>query len=127
MRSAIIPAESPTRYRPGTTRVSAESTFDPPLSIRRDHPAGVLRITWHDGLEVAIPYPLVRVSCGCARCVDEVTGERLIDISDIDPQVQANELQAVGSYAIRIQWSDGHNTGLFTWPQLRALSERAGH
>jgi DUF971 family protein len=95
------------------------------LSIRRDHPAGVLHIAWHDGLEAAIPYPIVRVACGCARCVDEVTGERLIDLADIDPQVQANELQMVGSYAVRIQWSDGHNTGLFTWPQLRELSERA--
>ena len=84
-----------------------------------------MRIDWPDGLVVAIAYPKVLVSCGCARCVDEVTGERLIDITDIDPLVQANELQMVGSYAIRIQWSDGHNTGLFTWPQLRSLSEAA--
>ena len=102
-----------------------DSTAAPPQSIRRDHPAGVLRIAWHDGLEVAVPYPIVRASCGCARCVDEVTGVRLVNLEDIDPQVIANELQAVGAYAIRIQWSDGHNTGLFTWPQLRVLSENA--
>lgn len=102
-----------------------EYAVDPPVSIRRDHETGVLRIAWPDGLEVAIAYPKVRVACGCAKCVDEVTGERLIDITDIDPLVQANELQQVGSYAIRIQWSDGHNTGLFTWPQLRSLSEQA--
>jgi DUF971 family protein len=100
-------------------------SVDPPTSIRRDQAAGLLRIDWPDGLVVAIAYPKVRVACGCARCVDEVTGERLIDITDIDPLVQANELQMVGSYAIRIQWSDGHNTGLFTWPQLRSLSENA--
>jgi DUF971 family protein len=39
--------------------------------------------------------------------------------------VIANELQPVGAYAIRILWSDGHSTGLYTWPQLRALSEDA--
>lgn len=105
--------------------MSIDSAAVPPQSIRRDHPAGVLHIAWHDGLEVAVPYRKVRASCGCARCVDEVTGERLVDIDDIDPNVIANELQAVGSYAIRILWSDGHNTGLFTWPQLRALSEDA--
>ena len=103
-------------------------TYDPtnpPQSIRRDHPAGVLLISWHDGLDVAVPYRIARAACGCARCVDEVTGERLVFLDDIDPNVIANELQAVGNYAIRIQWSDGHNTGLYTWPQLRALSEDA--
>ena len=105
--------------------MTIEPAADPPQSIRRDHPAGVLRIAWHDGLEVAVPYRVVRASCGCARCVDEVTGQRLVFIDDIDPNVIANELQAVGAYAIRILWSDGHSTGLFTWPQLRALSEDA--
>jgi len=102
-----------------------DAAATPPLSIRRDHAAGVLRIAWHDGLEAAAKYPQVRVACSCARCVDEVTGKRLIDITDIDPLVIAEELQAVGAYAIRIQWSDGHNTGLYTWPQLRAISEAA--
>jgi ATP-binding protein involved in chromosome partitioning len=105
--------------------MTADAQVDPPLSIRRDHDAGVLHIAWRDGLEVAIKYPLVRVACSCARCVDEVTGRRLIDITDIDPLVEARELQAVGAYAVRIQWSDGHNTGLYTWPQFRQLSEQA--
>ncbi|QDU27909.1 hypothetical protein ETAA8_30000 [Anatilimnocola aggregata] len=103
--------------------MSADFATIPPQSVRRDHSAGVLHIAWHDGLAAAVKYPLVRVACSCARCVDEVTGKRLIDITDIDPLVIAQELQGVGSYAIRIQWSDGHNTGLYTWPQLRALSE----
>lgn len=126
---AIIPATPLPGHRPNLTllqdKLVSEIAHDPPVSVRRDHDAGVLRIAWPDGLEVAISYPKVRVACGCAKCVDEVTGERLIDITDIDPLVKANELQLVGNYAIRILWSDGHNTGLFTWPQLRALGERA--
>jgi ATP-binding protein involved in chromosome partitioning len=106
-------------------RMNIDPSAVPPQSVLRDHQAKRLRIAWHDGLEVAVPYRVVRAACGCARCVDEATGQRLVFLDDIDPNVIAEELQAVGAYAIRILWSDGHNTGLYTWPQLRALSEDA--
>jgi DUF971 family protein len=34
-------------------------------------------------------------------------------------------VEPVGSYAIRIYWSDGHNTGIYTWELLRSLAERS--
>jgi DUF971 family protein len=58
----------------------------------------------------------------CARCVDELTGQRIVELDGIDPQIQIDELKLVGNYALKITWSDGHDTGLYTWPHLRRLS-----
>ena len=35
-----------------------------------------------------------------------------------------NKLEAVGNYAIRIHFSDGHNTGIFSWEYLFSLGEK---
>ena len=32
-----------------------------------------------------------------------------------------NHLEAVGSYALTIEWEDGHHFGIYNWPYLRAL------
>jgi DUF971 family protein len=94
----------------------------PPLSIERLPAKQALRIVWHDGLEGDLPLVKLRADCMCARCVDEITGERIVDIDGIDPQVAIHEMQLVGNYALKIRWSDGHDTGLYTWPHLRQLS-----
>ena len=39
------------------------------------------------------------------------------------PGVQINGWDAIGNYAIRIQFSDGHNTGIYSWDYLRKLAE----
>jgi DUF971 family protein len=59
----------------------------------------------------------------CARCVDEITGERLVDVDGIDRDIAITEMSLVGNYALKIRWSDGHDTGLYTWDHLRRLSE----
>ena len=33
-------------------------------------------------------------------------------------------ISEVGSYALRFDWSDGHGTGLYTWPYLREIGRR---
>jgi len=60
----------------------------------------------------------------CARCVDEITGERIVDIEGLDPNISIRDLQLVGNYALKIRWSDGHDTGLYTWEHLRRLCEK---
>jgi len=57
----------------------------------------------------------------CAHCVDEITGERIVDVEGIDPDISIREMQLVGNYALKIRWSDGHDTGLYTWAHLKCL------
>jgi len=59
----------------------------------------------------------------CARCVDEITGQRILDVEGLDPDIAIEEMQLVGNYALKIRWSDRHDTGLYTWPHLRRLCE----
>jgi DUF971 family protein len=51
--------------------------------------------------------------------VDEFTGKRLLDPGRIDREVAAVHWKRVGRYALQIQWSDGHDTGIYTYERLR--------
>jgi DUF971 family protein len=97
----------------------------PPSSIRRLPDEQALGIAWADGLERRLNLVALRAQCMCARCVDEITGERIVEIDGIDPAIAVNEMQLVGNYAVRIHWSDGHHQGLYTWRHLRELCEAA--
>jgi DUF971 family protein len=96
-------------------------TSDCPVAIERLPQQQKLRIVWPDGLVGELPLVPLRAECPCARCVDEITGERIVDVEGIDPHIAIRRLELAGGYALRIVWSDGHDSGLFTWPHLRRL------
>ena len=93
----------------------------PPKSIERVPDELGLLVTWHDGLQRRLRYLSLRAECMCARCVDEITGERIVDVEGLDPEITIQEMELVGNYALKIRWSDGHDTGLYTWGHLRQL------
>jgi DUF971 family protein len=97
----------------------------PPSRIRPDHPHAVMLIDWPDGRAVALGLTYLRGECRCAMCVHEVTGERLIDPNSIPEDIQVREMNLVGNYALKILWSDGHDTGLYTWERLNELCSKA--
>lgn len=96
-----------------------------PVAIERLPQPQKLRIVWADGLVGELPLVPLRAECPCARCVDELTGERIVDLDGIDPQIGIDRLELAGGYALKIVWSDGHDSGLFTWPHLRRLCAQA--
>jgi DUF971 family protein len=96
-------------------------TTPPPTRIERLPAERGLLVAWQDGLERRLNLLELRGQCRCARCVDEITGERILDLDGIDPEVAIRDLKLVGNYALKISWSDGHETGLYTWPHLREL------
>src|SRR5437764_419880 len=95
----------------------------PPQLIERVPAVSALRLAWRDGLSQEVAYLKLRAVCMCARCVDEITGERILDVEGIDPGIAIDEMQLVGNYALKIRWSDGHDTGLYTWGHLRKLCD----
>ena len=48
----------------------------------------------------------------------------MLDPASIRPDIKLEGLEAVGHYAIRIVWNDGHGSGHFTWEKLRELSRK---
>ncbi len=84
-----------------------------------------LAILWEDGHESYYKLETLRRACPCAQC----GGERDV-LGNVyrGPQqhltpasFQLRSLEAVGGYAIRPTWGDGHGTGLYTFDALRRL------
>ncbi len=90
----------------------------PPKQIRALQEEGALEIAWYDDRRYLLPFRLIRGRCPCASCVDEITGERTLDLSTISDDIHPINMSFSGNYALKISWSDGHNTGLFTWDYL---------
>ncbi len=82
-----------------------------------------LYILWRDGHESHLDFYRLRCACPCAQCVNEVTGERQLDPQSISKTVTIRKCEYRGNYAIQIYWSDGHNTGVYSFRYLRELDE----
>ncbi len=80
-----------------------------------------LAITWADGRESVYPVRALRLSCGCARCVDEWTGDALLDPSRVPDDLRVTGWRPTGRYGVSLTFSDGHNTGIYTLKHLREL------
>lgn len=80
-----------------------------------------LRIRWKDGHVSEYPPRHLRLSCRCAGCRDEMTGEPLLDPRTIPLDVYPLEIGWVGRYALRFTWSDGHSTGIYPFELLREV------
>jgi len=82
-----------------------------------------LKVTFQDGKTALYSLFDLRCACPCARCVDEYTGERLLDPGQISDDVNIEGMRELGNYAISFAWSDGHSTGIYSWEYLRELAE----
>jgi len=91
-----------------------------PTSIAQQGPRK-LAIRWADGHESVYDVRALRLACGCAECIDEWTGEDRLDDAAVPLDVAPVRIQSVGRYAIQIDWSDGHTTGIYPFRRLREL------
>ena len=94
------------------------STPVPYAITRRDD--GVL-VEWSQGGEQTFyPARALRLACPCAACVEEMSGRPLLDPAVVPEDIRPVSLALVGAYGLRIVWSDGHGTGIYTFERLRA-------
>jgi Mrp family chromosome partitioning ATPase/DUF971 family protein len=83
---------------------------------------GALYIHWPDQQESVIPNKRLRASCQCALCVNEFTGQPLLNPETIPDDISVEAIQPLGNYAVSITWSDGHSSGIYSWEHLRRLT-----
>ncbi len=76
-------------------------------------------ILWLDGQESHISFFNLRDACPCASCIDEISGEKTLDPNSIPKDIHPLSSEYVGNYALRIQWSDKHDTGIYHFNTLR--------
>jgi DUF971 family protein len=97
-----------------------------PTDIKADRPNRRFEVSWPDGRTDRIAFRLMRCDCPCAACVSELTGERLLDPTSVPQDVEPAAVELAGNYALKVRWSDRHETGLFTWDHLRRLGNSVG-
>lgn len=75
-------------------------------------------ILWSDGSLADYRLSDLQRRCPCAGCVDEVTGLRLSHAKPVDNDVKAITIKNVGRYALKIQFSEGCSTGIYSFDML---------
>lgn len=93
------------------------------LALRR-RPGGI-EFAWSDGSTRLVGDRALRLACPCAHCVHELTGRKLIDAAQVPAGIVIRDMQAMGLYAYRILFDDGHDSGIYTLERLRALCQEA--
>jgi ATP-binding protein involved in chromosome partitioning len=105
---------------PNRMKAGKESPW--PVALRQMGPR-TLGIEWSDGHASIYQVRRLRLECKCALCIDEWTREKILKDDDVKEDVRPLRLDPVGRYAFRIDWSDGHSTGFYTFDHLRRLCE----
>lgn len=83
--------------------------------------AGLFSTRWKDGHDSLYTGYALRLGCGCAQCVDELSGQKRLREESISRDVRPLAIEPVGRYALRFRWTDGHSTGIYPFEHLRAL------
>jgi DUF971 family protein len=86
-----------------------------------------VEITWSDGHTSRYDFPYLRDHCPCALCNDERAkkaqfgGAAASALPMFKPRVKAKSATAVGNYAVQIEFTDGHSTGIYSFEHLREI------
>ena len=88
-------------------------------------------IEWKEGHVSNYTFPYLRDACPCALCDEERTKAHREPGEPTEPEpnqlrmykaaVKALSAEPVGKYAIRFNWSDGHQLGIYSWRWLRQI------
>ena len=79
-----------------------------------------LQINYESGVDLVIPSTFLRKFSPSAENKNNLNQENL----KIFNGISISKLEAVGNYAIRVHFSDGHNTGIYSWEYLFSLGEK---
>jgi DUF971 family protein len=78
-------------------------------------------INWSDGTESHYNAVQLRSACPCAGCIDEWSGKKTLKDESIPDDLNFKHISIVGRYALNFHFSDGHDTGIFSFEYLRRL------
>lgn len=93
-----------------------------PVKLAQEGPSTLL-VRWSHGHEGRHAVRALRLACRCAQCVDEWTGQPRLAPDSVPADVRPLKIEPVGLYGLQVDWSDGHNTGIFTFETLAELCE----
>jgi DUF971 family protein len=90
-----------------------------PTGLTVHNKSRVLDIEFDDGASFSIPFELLRVYSPSAEVKGHGEGQEVLQVGKREVGIAA--LDPVGNYAVQPTFTDGHNTGLYTWDYLYKL------
>jgi DUF971 family protein len=90
-----------------------------PTEIKLHQKSRVLEIMFSDGAHFELPFEFLRVYSPSAEVRGHGPGQEVLQPGK--KEVDISSLEPVGSYAVQPQFSDGHNTGIYSWDYLYEL------
>jgi DUF971 family protein len=95
-----------------------------PTDIKLHRKSRILEIAFEDGSRFELPCEFLRVYSPSAEVRGHGPGQEVLQIGKKD--VSITEIRAVGNYGIAPRFSDGHDSGIYTWEYLYELGTHQG-
>lgn len=93
-----------------------------PTEITLHQKSRTLEITFDDGAGYQLPFEFLRVYSPSAEVRGHGPGQETLQVGK--QNVNLLEITPVGSYALKLTFDDGHDSGLYTWDYLHELGEQ---
>lgn len=93
-----------------------------PSEVKLHQMSRVLELTFADGHAFRLPYELLRVYSPSAEVRGHGPGQETLQVGKKD--VTIAEVEPVGHYALRPTFSDGHDSGIYSWDYLHDMGVR---
>ncbi len=92
-----------------------------PTDIKLKRAEGIVEISWSGETTRRYGVRQLRCECPCAGCVDERTGVRTLKVEAVPDNIGITQMELVGNYALKFIFSDGHDTGIYSWDRLYTM------
>jgi DUF971 family protein len=90
-----------------------------PTEVTLHQKSEVLELAYSDGAKFRLPFEFLRVYSPSAEVRGHGPGQETLQVGKRG--VKITSLEPVGNYAVQPTFSDGHNTGIFSWEYLREI------
>jgi DUF971 family protein len=92
-----------------------------PTEIKLHQKSRLLEVAFDDGKRFSLPCEYLRVFSPSAEVRGHGPGQEVLQVGKRD--VEIKDIEPVGAYAVKLVFSDGHDTGLYSWDYLYDLGE----
>ena len=93
-----------------------------PTEIKLHQKSRILEVAFDDGKRYSLPCEYLRVFSPSAEVRGHGPGQEVLQVGKRD--VEIKEIEPVGVYAVKLAFSDGHDTGIFSWDYLYFLGSQ---
>jgi DUF971 family protein len=100
-------------------RLTVQPSYNIPTNIKLHQLSRVLEVSFDNGETFELPCEYLRVYTPSAEALGHAPGQEILQVGK--ENVNITEIKPIGNYAIAPSFSDGHNSGIYSWDLLYKL------